>query len=292
MTARASVRRGRGHLAGPAVGAVVVALVAAASAPAAAQSWRTLGVARQLHDSAAVKVDVEYGAGRMTLGAASVPLLYDMRLRYDADRAEPLHAYSADTRALRVGVRKPEVRFRGDGEGAELRLNLTDAAPLDLSLDLGAVEAELDLSRLRVNALDLECGAADATLRFDAPNPERMRSLSLDVGAASLTALRLANANAGDVRVDAGAGLVDLDFSGAWTQDVTLTVDVTLGAVRVHVPGDVGVRVDVDKVLGSFEHDGLVKRAGSYFSDNWDGAHYKLHVRADATLGKLELDRR
>jgi hypothetical protein len=247
-------------------------------------------VSRQLHDSGAHQVSVHYGAGRLSLHAAGAPLLYDMRLRYDAERTTPLHSYSAATRRLDLGVRKQNLRFRDDQNPAELRLDLADRVPLNLSLELGAVEADLDLSRLRLTNFEVESGASETTLRFDTPNPARMRSLRIEVGAASVTATRLANANTRDIRVHGGVGSVDLDFSGNWTQDVALAVDMAVGGVRVRVPSDVGVRVEMETLLASFDHAGLVERDGAYVSENWDSAPYKLRIKAETTLGKFELD--
>ena len=272
--------------------AALLGATALATAPLGAQTWRTLDVSRQLHDSALLQVKVQYGAGRLNLHAAAARVLYDMRLRYDAERTEPLHAFSQSPRSLRLGVRKQNVKVPGDRNPAEMRLDLADAVPMELSLELGAVEADLDLSRLRLHRLDLQTGASEATLRFDSPNPEAMMSMRLEVGAASLKALRLANANSREIIVDAGVGNVELDFGGDWTQDIALDVEVALGGVRVTVPSDVGVRVEMQKVLGSFEHDGLVKRDGVFYSDNWDSARHKLRVHAETTLGKFELNRR
>lgn len=274
----------------PAALALVFAL--AAAAPLGAQTWRTLDVSRQLHDSGALQVKVQYGAGRLNLHAAATRVLYDMRLRYDAERTEPLHSFTANPRTLRLGVRKQNVKVPGDRNPAEMRLDLADAVPMELEIELGAVEADLDLTRLRLHRLDVQTGASEATIRFDSPNSEPMTAMRLEVGAASLKALRLANANTRDITVDAGVGGVELDLSGEWTQDINLDVEVSLGGVHVRVPSDVGVRVEIRKVLGSFEHDGLVKRDDAYYSENWDSARHKVRIRAETTLGKFEIDRR
>jgi hypothetical protein len=129
-------------------------------------------------------------------------------------------------------------------------------------------------------------------VRFDAPNPLPMQRLDLEVAAASLTGLRLANANTGDIRVNVGAGNVDLDLGGEWTRDVTLEVDVTLGGIIVHVPGDVGVRVEMRRSLASFRQRNLTLRDGAFYSDNWESAPRKLRIRADTKLGRFELDQR
>jgi hypothetical protein len=258
-----------------------------------AQSWRTLGTSRQLHDTSALQVRVQYGSGKISLAAAPPALLYEMRVRYDATRTAPIHSFAAASRTLQLGVQKQGMRIPGDeNELAELRLGLGPAVPLDLSIELGATEADLDLSTLRLARLKIESHASDASVRFDAPNPLAMKTLELDVGAAGLTALRLANANAGDIRVSAGLGNVDLDLGGEWTKDINLEIDATLGVVTVHVPSDVGVRVELQRTLAGFGHRGLTSRDGAFYSDNWESASRKLRIRTDVKLGRFELDQR
>ena len=264
-----------------------------AVANASAQSWRTLDVARQLSDSTPTSVQVVYGTGTFGVRATSSPLLYHMQLRYDATRTQPRHAFDAATRKLQIGVQKSEMRFTGrnDADAGHLQLELTRVTPLDLSLDLGAVEADMDLTGLKLSRLHVESGASEAKLRFDSLNATRMSSLDVSLGAASFRGDRLANANTKDIRVDAGVGNVELDLSGQWTQDIELHVDVTLGVVTIHVPSDVGVHVSLQKTLASFDHEGLVQRDGAWVSRNWDSAPHKLRVTAKTVFGKLTIDK-
>lgn len=273
------------------VAAGALAANVAAPRPATAQTLRSVDVSRQLHDSAALQVRVSYAAGKLALQSAQMPVLYRMQLSYLPERVEPLYRFDPATRTLRVGVTKRGSRFPGEGQPGEMHLDLAPSVPVDLELELGAVEADLDLSGLRVGRLRVESGASDAAVRFDTPNPERMRSLEFAVGAASLRASTLANANAPEVRVQAGVGSVDLDFGGRWTQDVDLSVQVALGGVTIRVPRDVGVRVEARKFLASFDTRGLVKRGDAYVSENWDTAAHHLRVRSRTTFGKLELER-
>ena len=267
--------------------------VSVVTSTATAQSWRTLDVARQLTDSAPASVQVVYGTGRIGVRATSNPLLYHMQLRYDATRAQPRHRFDVASRKLQIGMQKSEMRFSGrnDADAGHLQLELSRSAPLDLSLDLGAVESDLDLTGLRISRLHVESGASDAKLRFDSLNATRMSVLEVSLGAASFRGDRLANANARDIRVDAGIGSVELDLGGQWTQDIDLRVDVTLGIVTIHVPSDVGVHVTLDKTLASFDHEGLTERDGGWVSKNWDSAPHKLRVAAETVFGKLSIDK-
>ena len=267
--------------------------LAAQAAPLGAQQreLRSLDVSRQLHDSTALRVEVRYGAGTLGVRAATTPVLYRMQLSYPADRAEPVYAYYPTTHTLRVGVERQSSRVPSGDRNGELRLDLARAVPMDLSLELGAVEADLDLSGLRVDQLHVESGASEARLRFGTPNTDRMRALDLRVGAAGLRALGLGNANAGEVRVQAGVGDVDLDFGGAWQQDMALSVQVALGDVKLHVPRDVGVRLEVQRLFASLDVGDLVKRGDAYYSENWDHATRRLRVTSKTTFGKLRVDR-
>ena len=276
----------------PAVVAVGLASALVPAAPARAQSWRTINVARQLHDFAALRVRVDYAAGRLRIGAARDALLYDVRLRYDEDRFEPVRAFDEETRTLHVGNRARGAGFvKGRGELGELALSLGSSVPLDLDLDLGAVEADLDLTDLTVERLRLQAGASETRVRFGTPNPERMRSLELRAGAATIRASLLGNANAERIHVDCDVGTADLDFGGAWTGDLHAVVSVTLGAVTLRVPRDVGVRLRLDKLLASFDTAGLTRRDGAYYTENWDTATRRLSVQANTTFGRLRLER-
>ena len=273
------------------LGSFVAATLGASSLTA--QSWRSLDVARQLADSSPTAVQVVYGTGMFGLRGTSNPLLYHMQLRYDATRSQPRHAFDPATRKLQLGVQKSDVRFTGrsDNEDGRLQLELSRVTPLDLSLDLGAVEADLDLTGLKLSRLQIESGASEGKLRFDSLNATPMSVLQVSLGAASFRGERLANANARDIRVDAGVGNVELDLGGQWTQDIDLKVEVTLGIVTIHVPSDVGVRVSVRKTLASFDHEGLIERDGAWVSRNWESAPRKLRISAETVFGKLTIDK-
>ena len=273
---------------------VLAAALGAAWPSASAQSWRTVESARQLRDSGEHHVRVRYGAGRIDVGATSSPVLYAMTLRYDESTSTPLHSYDSTARVLTVGVDGQSDRFSrnvGEKSRGEMRLSLSRSVPVDLSLALGATKATLDLGGLDITALQLESGASETVVDFSSPNLGRMRSLAVDVGAASFEARNLGNANVAKVHVHGGVGGVELDFGGQWQQDMDVSVDLALGKLTLHVPRDVGVRVDVEKFLASFDQQGLVKRGDAYYSENWDGAKYHLRLRAKTTFGGIELDR-
>lgn len=278
--------------------ALLVIALAAPLFAAGAQSeprWRSLDVSRQLRDTAPQRIKVQYGAGRVDVRGTDAALLYDMHLRYDEQRAAPLHRYDPEQRAALLGLEPRTANARvasgGRTESGDLRLLLPRAVPLDLDLEFGGAEATLDLGGLALQSVRLECGATDATLNFTAPNRAHMRELVVDVGAASFTALRLGNANADNIRVRGGMGAVDLDFSGSWQRDLSVVTRVGIGKTTLRVPEDVGVRLEIQRVAAGFDHEGMVKRGDAWYSRNWDTARRKLRIRAETVFGALELER-
>lgn len=274
------------------------AIAALLVAPPALQAqdaplWRTVDIARQLRDSQPQRIRVQYGAGRVEVRGSADPLLYNMHLRYDERRAAPVHRYDAAARSAVLGLetRDGAQRFGDRDDSGELRLVLPTSAPLDLDLQLGGTESRLELGGLTLRSLRLECGATDASVAFSQPNRTRMSDLTIDVGAADLLAVNLADANADQIRVHGGVGVVDLDFGGRWTRDLTLDTRLAVGKLILRVPADVGIRLDLDRLVAGFDHDGMVKRDGAWFSTNYDAAPHKLQVHAETFFGQIELRR-
>jgi hypothetical protein len=266
-------------------------------APGLAQSaapWRSVEVSRQLRDTLPQRIRVRYGAGKVDVRGSTAPLLYSMRLRYDESRSSPLHRYDAEQRSAVLGLesRRTGIRTANErNETGELTLALPRSVPIDLSFELGGTQSTLELGGLSLQSLRLECGATDATLMFTTPNRTRMREMEIDVGAADFFAQHLANANAENVRLRGGVGVVDLEFGGTWTQDMNVSARLAIGQLILRVPPDVGLRLEVQRVAAGFDHPGLIKRDDAWYSDNWETAPHKLHVRAETVFGKIDVRR-
>lgn len=262
--------------------------------PADAQSWKSIDVSRQLRDSTAHTIRVRYPLGRISVRSTTDPVIYRMFLRYDEDRMSPLHRYDAEAHRATLGFEGDDERWRKTRrtlDESELRLELSDAVPIDLDLDIGAAEARLDVGGLALIRLRIETGAADARLNFSEPNKTEMRRLDVRLGAADFAIRNLGNARVSDIRVQGGVGKVDLDFGSRLESDVKIEANLALGKLSLRVPRDVGIRVELQRLIAGFDHPGLRKRGDAYYSDNWDDAKVRVRVRAETVLGAIEIDR-
>ena len=250
---------------------------------------RTVTMSRQVRNERSVEVDVEYAAGRVSIGPAESGVLYHMQIEYDEEVFRPFAEY--ENNSLRIGTETlgRRVRFGRDRTHGEMELALSRDVPMDLSMDFGAVHAEIDLGGIPLTRLDIEAGASQTLIDISEPNPESMSRANMDVGAAEFTVLNLGNLNAERIDIDAGVGDIELGFTGDWRQNAEVSVDMGLGSLVLRFPRGLGVRLEKDTFLTSFDSQLLVKRGDAYYSLDYDDAEYQITVNIDAAFGGIRV---
>jgi hypothetical protein len=274
--------------------AVLLLAALAAAPPGAAQTLRTLTSERQLHGESALSVDITYAAGRFHFEPASSGDLYRMEMRYDEDKFTPVREYDPDAGVLRLGLRgrTRHVSMGGSRRGdraPSLDVALTPDVPLTLSLELGAVESDVEFGGLALRRLTYHTGASESHVRFSRPNPLTCDAVNFEVGAAEFEVIGLGNAHCRRMAFHGGVGDVTLDFSGDWRNSAEASVKVAIGSLKLLLPRDLGVAISLDRFLASFDHDGFTKRGGVYYSDNFSTARYRLNLSVDAAFGGIEV---
>ena len=271
--------------------AMLVAAIGALAAPSllAGQSWRTVTMSRQLpRASDELRVFVEYGAGELDIRSVDEGVLYRMNLRYDEDAFEPVADFSSDRLRLGIESLRRGIDVRGRQSGS-LALELARGVPMDLDLEFGAVQAEIDLGGLALTGLSLSTGASESTIDVSEPNTAGMRTASFEVGAAEFTARHLGNLNAERIEFDAGVGSVTLWLNGRWQRDAHVAIDMGLGALELRVPEGLGIRLRKDSFLTSLDSEGLVKRGDVYESLDFVEADRKVTIDLDAAFGSVSV---
>jgi hypothetical protein len=280
----------------------LVACATLAPGALAGQSWRDVTLSREASGEESLVVAVKYGAGRLRIGSADGQL-YRMQLRYDEENFAPLANYASSGRRLslgrgqggrgelRIGVESvgKNVLPGKDRFGGEMELDLARGLPMELEMDFGAVQADLDLGGLALTDLELSTGASETRLDVSSPNRARMPTALMEVGAANFTATRLGNLNAAEIEVSAGVGKVRLELTGDWQRDASLSVDMGLGSLELVVPEGLGLRLTRETFLTRLDPEGLVKRGDSYYSTDWATAEHKVDVTINAAFGSIKV---
>jgi hypothetical protein len=276
-----------------------VLLLVVTALPASGQSWRTLAKARQLRGQDRLEVNIEYAVGELEVSKGPSALLYRFESKYDEDIFELQSNYleSEGRGILRIDIAGENdidiKRMRDyDDEAGNLELALSPMIPVELNVKMGAAKARLDLGGVRLSGLTLQTGASDTEVRFSRANPEVAESCIFKAGAASVKIRQLGNSNCRRISVSGGVGAIDLDFSGDWTDDASADINVGLGGIELRVPAELGVRIEKNTFLMTFEAPGFEKQAGGvYLSRNWDTADRKLTINISGALGRISVAR-
>lgn len=265
------------------------ALSALDARAASAQSWRTVTMSRQTSGEEALDVSVQYGAGHLQVRPAAEGILYRLHVRYDEEVFEPVA--ELEGRRLRLGIDGlgRDLRIGKDRAGGQAELELASDVPMALELELGALRADLDLGGLSMTELRLRTGASETRLDVSSPNRVPMGRGSFHVGAADFEARNLGNLGAEEIEVSAGVGAVTLEFTGAWRRDAEVSVDVRLGSLELRFPEGLGVMIEKNTFLTSFDPQGLVKRGDAFYSLDWEEAEHRVVVDVDAAFGGVDV---
>lgn len=158
-----------------------------------------------LDNVSALDVNIDFGGGDLIITGGSADLL-DYEL------------LTADINNPKVSVNKifnkKSVSFERDTDGFqfwhriddEWNFKLNSDVQLNIDLDYGATDSHLDLSKLKVNTLDIDSGATSTKIIF-ADYPTKV---DVDTGAASIE-LRFKKNTGVVIDIDGGALSKDLD---------------------------------------------------------------------------------
>ena len=268
--------------------------------PLAAQHVRTLESSRLLRDSTPVSVRLMLGTGTLSVGASDAPYLYRSITRFGDSFSSPTSSWNASQHALTLsaGQKRSGPAPRSDDTPdddavQDWRVQLTRRAPLELMIDATAADATLDLTGLPLRRFVLNTGAAAATVRFDAPNPESMSVFDANVGAGGLKLIGLGNAGASEARIEGDLGDLSLDLGGRWVRDMQIVVTSAIGGVKITAPPTIGIELQSTGLLARESFDGVFTKSGGIWrSANFSSSAVKVRVVVRSMIGKIELVQR
>lgn len=215
-----------------------------------------------LEDGADLRVLVTLGAGELDVDGGAEELM-EAEFAYNILEWAP----EVDYENGRLRVAQPPSRNMPFNESVRYEWNLSfnDNVPMLFRAEIGAGSGNLDLGSLLVRTVDLKLGAGDMTIDL--------------------------NGNRSLERLDAdlGVGEFDLDLRGEWEQDVDVNIRGGFGATTVYLPQDIGVRVRVDKGLGSVNTQGLTREGNDYVNSLYGESPVTLYVNVQAGIGEISL---
>lgn len=89
--------------------------------------------------------------------------------------------------------------------------------------------------------------------------------------------------------IDMGVGDVEVDLTGEHGHDLNVNIDGGVGHIVLYLPESVGVRVAVDKGIGSVNARGFSKNNNVYTNDAYGESEITIEVKIDTGIGSVEL---
>jgi hypothetical protein len=112
-----------------------------------------------------VELDLDYGAGELSI-SGSKGYLFSNKVR-TSDPNDPDIEESSNGTVMTIDIGRNTEDFRmGQWESNKWDVKLSPDVTYDLSLDYGAVDAKIDLTRLKVDTLDLNTGVSSTEIEF------------------------------------------------------------------------------------------------------------------------------
>jgi hypothetical protein len=243
------------------------------------------------------EVEVDFGAGRLWVAPESSGPLVHANCSYNWDVLTPRQETQRKGDQVRVELAaqsndSDEYFEIGDLEDVfhEWQVGLHPDVPMDLTLNIGAVEGELDLSGLRLTDLTMDGGACRLNLKFDEPNSEALGTIWMEMAVSEMQVHGLGNANFEHLKGELSVGEYLLDFSGAWEQSARIDLESALADLELRLPRDIGVRVCVDTALADIEAPGFECVEPDVLVNSVYGeTAIDIEVRVDLSLGDLRL---
>ena len=219
-------------------------LLAGCSSVARVGALRTESQSVELGDAKSVRVEINIGAGDLTLTGGADKLL-EADFTYNVARLKPEVKYTNGT----LVVRQPEVNGMPALLGiADFRnewgLRLYDQVPMDLSVDVGAGTSDLQLAGLSLTRLDVNLGAGTYTVDLSG-DWARNLDVTIDAGAAIVT-VRLPRDVGARVKVEDGPHMIE---ATGLTQDGDVYTNAAYGV------SEVTMQVDLEAGIGTINLD-------------------------------------
>ncbi len=253
----------------------------------------------ELQDDGAqrVRADIDLALGHVTTATAERGTLFQAEGVVVSHQLRPRFFGESDGHGAEVSLSLDgeDVSLRGlrGTGGSRWQLYFADSKTLDLDLSLGAADADLNFTGIPLERLNLECGMASASLRFDEPNPVVLRHLDIEAGLSEFSAFGLGNARFEAFEFDGGAGEFTLDFSGdSFTPGARAELNVGVSSLTVLLPAGLPVMVEAPaSFMTKISFPDSFERVGS---DTWASPGTSedtsvLFIEIDAGPGNVEV---
>ena len=238
-------------------------------------------------DAEAINLKLRFGAGELTVNPGASDLV-DGTATFNYEELKPQVTADGSDVLLSVGDGDINI-FPGMNNIKNVwDLKLGDQ-PMNLVIEGGAYDSNLELGGLSLTRLDISDGASDVDLNFSEPNPVEMSTFTYQTGASDVKITGLSNANFSLLDFSGGMGDYTFDFSGEIQRDASVKIETGLSNVIIIVPEGVNAVVTVEGGLSNVNAGPGWDRSGNDYRQDGEGPTLTFVIEMGA--GNLTLAR-
>ena len=234
-------------------------------------------------ESNETRLSLNFGAGELKLSSGAEGLVEGVAI-YNVEQLKPEVIENGSEIEIKQGDLDGAFPFDNMKNRWDLQLGNT---PMDLSIEAGAYEGNMELGGLALKTLTVKDGAAHVNLSFSEPNLTEMSRLAYSTGASEVTLSGLANANFDTFDFDSGAGSYSLDFSGELQRDASVQINSGLSELILIVPDGVNATVNIEGGLTDINTGNGWSQSGTTYSH--EGSGPTLTVTVNMGAGSITL---
>lgn len=190
-------------------------------------------------DINSARVNIQMGVGKMEINGGAAGLL-DAEFTYNIEEWKPEVDYEISGSEGRLTVQQPDYDAGSigipdtDNVEYEWNLQLNDDIPMDLDINLGVGENDLELSGLTLNSLDIQTGVGETTIDLSG---DWANSFDIDIeGGVGQTTVRLPSGVGVRVETQTGIGSINVQnlirngdtYTNAAYDDADVVLDITV----------------------------------------------------------------
>lgn len=232
-----------------------------------------------------IEVELNVGAAKLNVSGGAKDLV-NGTVTYNVPDWVPEVTFSDDR--LVIGQKETNITgFPSEQLINKWDIQLTNKIPLDININAGAYQGDLELGGMNITNLKINDGASDTKVSFATPNNGTMDKLDYSSGASTVELTGLGNANFEKMQFSAGAGSYTLDFSGELQQDADVNIEAGVSSIKIIIPEGTRAEIVVEGELKDVSTRGTWTVESNTYSTEGTGKLFKIYVNMN--LGSLEL---
>ncbi len=116
----------------------------------------------------------------------------------------------------------------------------------------------------------------------------KIQNFNLELGAGKVN-LNLKNTSVPNLNITVGAGKAIVYLTGIWNNNLKAKIAGGVDEIEVHLPKEIGVKAEVNGLLGNIVAEGFSKKHNFYTNNYLGKTKYTLDLEIDGAIGKVKL---